>query len=156
MNWLKANWKSALLVSSLALNLLVAGMILSHSMMQFRGNPGRIQATSWSQLLPRGFFVQLDNERRHALLGSFKAQHTKFREGRSLLRARAAAVADALEADPYDLARVQTAVAQFGDAGKGIIDEGSNGVNGVIAKLSADERKILAAEIRRRAGGGKP
>lgn len=152
MNWLKANWKSVLLVTSLAANLLVAGMVVSHSVVDRRG-PGRIQATSWSQLLPRGFFMQLEDDRRKTLLKDLKVHHGQFREGRSQLRARATAVADALEAEPYDATRLTTAITQFGDEGKRLMDEGSEVALGIITKLSAAERKILANEIRRRAGG---
>ena len=152
MNWLKANWKSVLLVASLAFNLVIIGMVASHGFMDKRG-PGRIQATSWSQLLPRGFFMQLDSDRRRLLLQDLKVHNTNFRKGRGELRNHAAAVADALEAEPYEAARVQAAITQFGDEGKRLMDEGSGIALGVIAKLSAEERQILAGEIRQRAGG---
>lgn len=152
MNWLKANWKSTLLVISLGLNLVIIGMVVSHGFMEKRG-PGRIQATSWSQLLPRGFFVQLEEDRRRALLGDLKLHNNHFRKGRGQVRQQAAAVADALEAEPYDAARVAAAITQFGDEGKRLMDEGSEVALGVIGKLTPEERKILAAEIRKRAGG---
>lgn len=152
MNWFKSNWKSILLVLSLAFNLLIIGMVASHGFME-RRSPGRIQATSWTQLLPRGFFVQLDDDRRKMLLKDLKLHHGKFREGRGELRARANAIADALEAEPHDAARLLAAIAQFSDEGKKLMDEGSAVAAGVIADLTAGERKILAAEIRRRAGG---
>lgn len=152
MNWLKANWKSTLLVISLGLNLVIIGMVVSHGFMEKRG-PGRIQATSWSQLLPRGFFVQLEADRRRALLGDLKAHNNHFRKGRGQVRQQAAAVAAALEAEPYDPARVAAAITQFGDEGKRLMDEGSEVALGVIGKLTPEERKILAEEIRKRAGG---
>lgn len=152
MNWLRANWKSTLLVISLGLNLVIIGMVVSHGFMEKRG-PGRIQATSWSQLLPRGFFMQLEDDRRRALLDDLKVHNRNFRDGRGQLRELATAVADALEAEPYDAERVAAAITQFGDEGKRLMDEGSEVALGVIGKLSAEERKILAAEIRKRAGG---
>ena len=152
MNWLKANWKSTLLVASLGLNLVIIGMVVSHGFMDKRG-PGRIQATSWSQLLPRGFFMQLEDDRRRALLDDLKVHNSNFRKGRGELRNRAAAVADALEAEPYDATRLAAAITQFGDEGKRLMDEGSTVAVGIISKLTPEERKILAAEIRQRAGG---
>jgi uncharacterized membrane protein len=152
MNWLKANWKATLLVISLGFNLLVLGMVGSQAFFEKRG-PGRIQATSWSQLLPRGFFMQLDDDRRRTLLDGLKSHNSHFRKGRGELRNRAAAVADALEAEPYDPARLQTAITQFGDEGKGLMDDGSQAALGIIAKLTPAERKILADEIRKRSGG---
>ena len=152
MNWLKANWKSTLLVASLACNLVIIGMVVSHGFMDER-EPGRIQATSWSQLLPRGFFVKIEDHRRGALLDDLKVHNGNFRKGRGELRNRAAAVAAALEAEPYDAMRVEAAITQFGDEGKRLMDEGSNVALGVIGKLTPDERKILAGEIRKRAGG---
>jgi uncharacterized membrane protein len=152
VNWLKANWKSTLLVMSLAINLLVIGMVVAHGFMEKRG-PGRIQATSWSQLLPRGFFMQLEDDRRQTLLDELKAHNSNFRKGRGELRNRAAAVAAALEAEPYDATLMAVAITQFGDEGKRLMDEGSAVALGVIGKLTPEERKILAAEIRKRAGG---
>ncbi len=149
MSWLRLHAKSLLLVASLALNLFVLGMVVSHAVME-RG-PTRISAAGWSQLLPRGFFMDLPPERRRALLDSLKSQSAIFRDGRASLRTHAAQLADALIAEPYDETRIRQALEAFSTEGKSLNEEGSRVALNVIQQLSEGERKQLAEHIQRRA-----
>ena len=148
MNWFKTNWKSVLLVLSLSLNVLIFAGMATHALRD--GHRPRIQATAWSQLLPRDFFVDLPETRRKQLLGSLRDYSGVFRDGRAGLRQNAAQVADALEADPFDPEKLDQALREFSKRGGDLISEGSQAAQDIFNSLSPDERKQLAKSIRKR------
>lgn len=150
MTWLKTNWKSVLLVASLAGNVVVAGAMITHALHGPAGRE-RIQAAAWSQLLPRNFFMDLGGERRAELMAGMQGYRDVFRDGRTRLRAQAAAVADALAAEPFDPAKLDAALAGFAAEGRGLMDGATQAARTILEKLTPDERKALAEAIRQRA-----
>ena len=150
MSWIKRNWKSVLLVASLAGNVVVAGAMITHAL---HGPPGRerMQLAAWSQLLPRNFFMELPGARRAELMGSLQGYREVFRDGRTRLRSQAARVADALAAEPFDAASLDAALESFGGEGRGLMDAGTRAARTILEQLNPEERKALAEAIRRRA-----
>lgn len=157
-----ARWLKPLLIASLALNLLFVGGGVARFVMH--GGPSeRFANASQMQLIPRRFFGEIGAERRRDLLTIFRTYGPSFRDGRAQIRAQAVALADALEAEPYDPARVTSVIAQFSAASTKLMETGGQAAEEMIAKLTPDERKQLArhirlrdAAVRNRRGGGDP
>jgi hypothetical protein len=146
-------WLKAALIASLALNLLFVGAGVARFMAQER--PERVTGLSQVQLIPRKFFSELDRDRKAELLGVFREFSPKFRDGRRASREEIAALAVALEAEPYDPARVTSAVGSFSARSEKLIVSGGQAALTLIARLTPEERKLLARHIRQRADSGR-
>lgn len=145
------NWLKIALVASLAVNLLfVGGGIARWYMAQ---GPERMSRGLQSQLIPRRFFMELEQPRRAELLAVFRNYDKPFREGRRAVRDQLEALAVALDADPYDPARVNAALAGFTARSEGLLEAGGNAALTLIGKLTPGERKMLAQQLRQR---GRP
>ena len=105
------NWRGALLIASLALNLVFIGGGAARFVMHDR--PGRMSGISEMQLIPRKFFGDLGMGRRGEMMAVFKGYRDEFRGGRDARRQLAMGIADALDVTPYDPARVRQAVEAF-------------------------------------------
>ena len=147
------SWGRLLLVASLALNLLVGGAIAAR--FAFPDRMGRMEGLSFAQLLPRRFFGDLTRERRKELLAVLKTYRDGFKGGRDGMEQASLVIADALEAEPYDPAATQAAVNGFAAIGGTLINDGAKVAMDVLAKLSPEERKLLAQRLRERGHGRK-
>ena len=147
------SWWSALLVASLALNLLVGGAIAARFIFPERAE--RMAGLNFAQLLPRPFFGDLSRERRRELLDILKAYRDGFRGGRDAMRAETLKIADALAAEPYDAKATEAAVKGFAGIGNGIVAEGAKAALDVLNRLTPEERKLLAQRLRERGEGRK-
>jgi len=146
-------WWQVLLIVSLALNLLIGAAAATRFFYHPRHE--RMTGMSYLHLVPRKFFADLGSPRREELLGHIKEQRERFREGRRKSRQAAESLADALDAAPYDEARVRAALDQFTGNGVDQIGIGAKAALDLIARLSPEERIMLAKRIRERAKGGK-
>ena len=146
-------WLKAALIASLAVNLLFIGAGVARFLVKEPSD--RMTGMSQVQLIPRKFFGELDGERKAELLGVFRDMRPAFREGRRAMREDIVALADALEAEPYDAARVKAAVDSFTARSEQLVTSGGEAAMTLIAKLTADERKVLAKHIRQRAERGR-
>ncbi len=147
------NWLKIALVVSLALNLVFIGAAAAR---YFVGAPPeRMPYMSQMQFFPRKFFGELDRERRLELLRVFKDYSPEFREGRRMSREGIVNLAVALEAEPYDQAKVQAAVDAFSANGTRLMATGGKAAMTLIAKLTPEERKLLAQHIRQREDGSR-
>lgn len=144
------NWRGALLLASLALNLVFIGGGAARFVMHDR--PGRMSGISEMQLIPRKFFGDLGAGRRGEMMAVFKGYRDEFRGGRDARRQLALAIADALEVTPFDQARVAQAVAAFTTQSSQLAGRGGEAALDFIAKLDDAERKLLAQRIRERSG----
>lgn len=145
------NWLKIALVASLAVNLLFGGAAVARLL---TGDaPVRFAMLSQVQLVPRKFLGELDGERRRELLDVIRPYNKIFRDGRLRVRAEITAIAEALEAEPYDSVKVTAALSRFRAESVDLVDEGGRAALDMFAKLSADERKLLARHLRLR---GKP
>lgn len=147
------NWLKVALIGSLALNLLFVGGAVTRFAMH--GPPERFTGSSQVQLIPRKFFGELDRGRRGELLVTFRNFGKDFRNGRKAVREEAVNLAAALEAEPYDLAKVKTVVDTFSARSSDLVNKGGEAALALIAQLSPEERKLLARQIRQRNDGGR-
>ena len=148
-----SRWWSALLIASLAINLFVGGAVATRILRH--DGPERFIGASYTQLIPRRFFGELDRERRRALLDILKQYRKDFRADREGSEAAAAKLADALLIEPYDVEKVKLVVNEFaGQTGK-LAARGGDAALDMIALLTPEERRILAGTIRDRASHGK-
>lgn len=146
-------WLKALLVASLALNLLLIGGAAARYFTH--GPPERITGMSNMQMIPRKFLADLDRGRRTELLAVFKDFRSEFRGHRKMGREQMAGLAAALEAEPYSEAAVKAAVAAFTGSGADLMRRGGDAAVVFIGKLQPEERRLLAKHIRMRDEGGR-
>lgn len=146
-------WWQALLVVSLALNLLVAAAAATRFFYHPRSE--RMIGMSYLHLVPRKFFGDLDRSRREELVAHVKEYRDRFREGREKSKAMAESLAGALDAEPYDEARLRAALDQFSANGVDQIGLGATAAREFISRLTPEERILLAKRIRERAEGGR-
>ena len=149
-----SRWWGVLLVGSLALNLLVGGAVATRFIM---GPPHeRFTGASYTQLVPRRFLSDLDQERRRVLLDVLKQYRKDFSEGRKSAKLQSAKLADALEAEPYDVTKVEEAVKAYADGGTAMVAHGATAALDFISRLSPEERRMMAERLRQRAGMDDP
>ena len=142
------NWLKALLIASLALNLLVIGGGIARWYVGF--GPDRYARLTQTQLIPRFFFRDLDRARRLELFAVFKSHDKEIKDERQAVKAQAIALADALEAEPYDPARAKAAVDGFTAKSEAMFATGTDAALTLIDKLTPDERKLMAKHHRAR------
>jgi Spy/CpxP family protein refolding chaperone len=147
------NWLMVALIASLAVNLLVAGAAAAR--WYVGPPPDRYARLTQTQLIPRPFFRDLDRSRRLELLQVFKGQDKTIRDGRQAVKAQVAELAAALEAEPYDEARVKAAVAGFTAKSEALFVAGSDAAMTLIDKLTPEERKLMAQHLRARGEHGR-
>lgn len=147
------NWLKVALIASLAVNLLFIGAGVTRFLM--RDPPDRVAGLSQVQMIPRKFFADLDGPRKAELLAVFRQLSPSFREGRRALKADLASLAAALDAEPYDAARVQAAVDGFSSHSQGLAASGAEAALKLIGMLTPEERKLLATHIRQRQDRGR-
>lgn len=150
------NWLVVALIASLAVNLLIVGAVGARWFVS--PGPERYARLTQAQLIPRDFFRDLDRARRSELLSVFKAQDKQIRNGRRAVKAQVMELADALEAEPFDQARVKSAVEGFTAKSEALFLTGSEAALAVIDQLTPEERKMMAQNLRNREarGRGKP
>jgi hypothetical protein len=145
-------WLKAALIASLAVNLLFIGAGVARFVVGEA--PERVAGLSQVQLIPRKFFSELEGPRKAELLGVFRSFGPAFRDGRKAARNEVSALATALEAEPYDPARVKAVVDAFSGASEALVAQGGQAALTLIEKLSPEERKLLAQHIRQRGERG--
>ena len=145
------SWVWLALLVSLALNLAVLAAIVAHN---FWGEGGRhhqrITGPGYAQILPRAFFRQLEDKRRDELVGELREHRSEFRGLRRDLREKARAIAGALRAEPFDQPALERAMADFEQASGSMITRGGEIARGLFARLTPQERKLMADEIERK------
>jgi uncharacterized membrane protein len=149
----RINWLVVALVASLAVNLLFIGGGIARWYVGF--GPERYARLTQAQLIPRFFFRDLDRSRRMELLGVFRAQDKEIREGRKAVKAQVLELADALDAEPYDPARVKAAVEGFSAKSEALFMTGSTAALAVIDQLTPEERRMMAQHLRNREDRGR-
>lgn len=145
----RSRWLVPALVVSLALNLLVVGMIVADHLRPH--HRGRMAGPSFSEILPRNFFRELPDARRAEFRAVFQRNRPAFREDRQALRDSALAVADRLSAQPYDDAATRDAIDTYGKRSQELLGLGMTIAKEVVAGLTPEERQALSSHIRKRA-----
>jgi Spy/CpxP family protein refolding chaperone len=145
---LHSRWWTVLLVASLCLNLLVAGVVVGR---MFMGPPPGMAPQGFGQLVPRKFFGDLPRERRQELLSIIRDNRDEFRAMREQAQATALKLADVLEDPNYDAAKAKAVIADFTTGANSLAARGGDVSMALLDKLTRDERILLANEIRERA-----
>jgi len=146
-------WWMALLVVSLALNLVVAGALAVRffAPQHFEHFTG----SGFSPLIPRKFLTDLPADRRKQLGDLLRQNRGEFHNDFADIRKFAGQLADALQHDPYDEKPVMDAIDGYEKVANGMVGRGSQVTMDVIRKLTPDERAVLAGRIRERVGRRK-
>lgn len=144
----RRRWLVPLLVASVAVNLVIVGAAFSEQFWPDHGD-GKSSHRS-ADLMPRSFFRGLDEERREELVEVFRARKTEWREERSALRDAAAALADALEREPFNAQTARSAIADHAARSHQLVDLGAAVAADLVVALTPQERRELAQAIRQR------
>lgn len=143
------SWLWVVLIASLAINLAIVAAVVAHN----AAGPHRhrsITGPGFSQILPRAFFRELDEDRRKELVGELREHRKGFRELRKQLRQSARDVAAALRAEPYDQAAVATALQVYEATAQSMVVRGQGIAGNFFKSLTPEERKQIAIEIERK------
>ncbi len=146
-------WWQVVLIVSLALNVLVGAAAVTRYFSHPRHE--RMTGVGYLHLIPKKFFADVGRPRREELLDHLKEHRDGFRDGRQKLKAVAENLAAALEAAPYDEARVRATLEEFSANGVGQIGLSAKAAQDFITRLTPEERVLLAQHIRERAKGGR-
>ena len=146
---LRSPWWAVLLVLSLMANLVIGGAAIG----------ARMKGGGWqmalmenrAQLLPRKFFAELPHERRRELMDMFKAKKDQFAQGREAADAISLKFAELLEQPDFDQIKIKAVINDFTSGVTSFATQGQDVILDIVAKLTPDERKNLAANIRERA-----
>jgi hypothetical protein len=146
---LRSRWWTVLLVASLGVNLLVAGLVVGRA---FNGPPpGGMGAQGFGQLVPRKFFEDLPRQRRDELMAVVRDNRDEFKSMRQQAQATALKLADVLEDPNYDPEKAKSVIADFTTGANSLASRGGAVSLALLEKLTSDERILLASEITDRA-----
>ena len=146
---LRSPWWAVLLGLSLMANLLIGGAAIGVRMKGGGWQMGLME--NRAQLLPRKFFAELPRDRRRELMDMFKAKKDQFVQERAVADAVTLQFADLLEQPDFDPIKIKAVVADFTTSTTSFATQGETVILDIVAKLTPDERKTLAANIRERA-----
>lgn len=143
------SWVWIALIASLAINLAIVAAIVAHKAVG--PHPHRsITGPGFTQILPRAFFRELDDDRRDELVGELREHRKGFRDLRKSVREKARDVASALRADPYDEAAVTKALEVYEAEAQTMVGRGREIAGNFFKRLTPDERKLIADQIERK------
>jgi hypothetical protein len=137
------------LVASLAVNLVVIGLGLGAWMHGPGGDRMDMDAGDGF----RGLAWALPRETRHDLGREIFSRREEFKATRSQMAAARTQLADALLAEPFEIAAVEAAFARQKALLSGLADEGYRTLVAAIAAMSAAERAEFAGNLTRREPG---
>jgi uncharacterized membrane protein len=146
---LRSPWWAALLALSLMANLVVGGAAIGARMRGDGWQMGLME--NRAQLLPRKFFAALPHDRRRALMDMFRAKKDQFMQSRQAADAVTLKFADLLEQPEFDQVKVKAVIDDFTSGSTSFATQGEVVILDIVAKLTPDERKKLAYDIRERA-----
>ncbi|MXQ06315.1 periplasmic heavy metal sensor [Alphaproteobacteria bacterium GH1-50] len=138
-------WMWPLLVVSLALNLLVAGVIIGALM---RGDGERPPGAARS-LIGEPFVRALDEDDRRAFLREMVGNRDRLRANRADLRARLEALLSAIAAEDFDRARVAAILAEQRQLAVRRQDIGETLLLDRLEGMSVEERRGYAERLER-------
>lgn len=141
-------WRFCLL-ASLMLNLLVVGLLGG---MAFRPPMNGQGAARYGQFVPRKFFGELERDRRHELAALFRDSKPDFEKLRQASNGEAVKLAAELSNSNYDANKVNALIDSFTIGQDSVAAKGGTVLKSFFAKLTPDERALLAKAILERAG----
>ena len=146
---LRSPWWTVLLGLSLMANLVIGGAAIG----------ARMKGGGWqmalmenrAQLLPRKFFAELPHDRRRELMDMFKAKKDQFAQSREAADAVTLKFADLLEQPDFDQIKIKAVIDDYTSGATSFATQAGSVILDIVAKLTPDERKDLAVDIRERA-----
>lgn len=145
-------WRLCLL-ASLMINVVILGLLLGH---QYRNNPmDRPGAANYMQFVPRRFFMELAPERRRELGLAFRTSKADIQKARSVSTDNATKVAAELVRPDFDATRIAALIDGFTTGPDSVAARGGTVLKDFYAKLSPEERALLAKAIEDRANHQK-
>lgn len=143
---LGSRWWTVVLGLSLMANLLIGGIVIGRNLGDRHG--GGPMLNNVSQLVPRKFIDNLSDVRRKDILGILRTNRDELRNLREDTRATVLKLAEALEAP--DPAGINAVIDSYTTGSESLAGHSAKMARDLIAKLTADERKLLASAIRDR------
>ena len=144
---LRSRWWTVLLIASLGVNLLIAGVVAGR---MFDGPPGPRIPQGFGQLVPRKFFGDLPQERRQQLMALIRDNRDEFKAMREQAQATALKLADVLNDANYDPEKAKVVIAEFTTGANSLAARGGAVSMALLDKLTPEERVLLANAIRDR------
>jgi len=142
----KLFWRGLLLLS-LMLNLIVAGMVLGHFWGPF--GPGKMGGgPAYGQLAPGRFFADLSKDRRRELNESLRNPRQDMQRLRGLADDNAQKLAGELEQENYDPTKVNALIDSLTVGPESVAAGSSKVLKEFYSKLTAAERKQVAKALR--------
>lgn len=142
-------WWKLLLVVSLAINLMIAGIVAGWIFS--KGPPSRMPADGDRAARSLGvepFVRALEPDDRRALLDDYRRESETLRENRRELRDRFERLLTAIAADPYDAEAVRTVMADQRVAAARRQEVGERLLLNRLEAMSADERRAFVDRLR--------
>ena len=137
-------WRLCLL-ASLMINVIILGILLGH---HYRSNPmDRPGAANYMQFVPQRFFAELPRERRRELGLAFRASKVDLEKARLLSVGNAEKVAAELVKPDFDASHIAALIDSFTTGPESVAAKGGTVLKDFYAKLSPDERALLAKAI---------
>ena len=144
----RRRWLWPLLIASLALNLLVAGVLIGGAVIRGWHGPGRHGVSAFEGPIVR-FVDRLPRERRNALGPLLDKHRGNVLASAPSMRQVRRDLADALTAEPFDRKRFETALDSIGAAETSARKVAATSAGDLVSALSADERRGLVRSMRR-------
>ena len=127
------------------INLIVLGLLLGHN---YRHNGmDKMGAANYLQFVPPRFFAELPRQRRQELVEAFRSSKPDFEKLRQQSAGNAEKVAAELVKPDFDAANVAALIDGFTTGPDSVAARGGAVLKGFYAKLTPDERAILAKAI---------
>lgn len=140
-------WVMPLLFASLALNLLIAGIVVGW--MASHGSDRRGDFGTVRGLVGEPFLRALPDDQRRAMMRDVIREAPRIRESRESLRARFEAFLAALRAEPYDPAAVAALLKEQRDVALRRQDIGERLLLERLAEMTPDQRDAYATALER-------
>ena len=140
-------WLKITVAVSLAINLLIAGIVLGAIAGRDRDGSAAERMRVSRDLAPPPFIVALDAADRRAIVRKFRQASAPFGQNRAELKADLAAILDALRADEFDGAAVEATLSGLRDRGVARQEEGMQVLIGHLSTMTPAARRAYADRL---------
>jgi uncharacterized membrane protein len=145
----KRFWR-IVLVASLVLNLAIIGLLVGRV---WHGNPMDHPPVNYGMFVPKRFFSDISGERRSELGQPFRDSKVNFEALRAQADANAGKLAEILVRQDFNIADVNAMIDTFTTGPDSVAAKGSQVLKDFFAKLTPEERALLAKDIIARRDG---
>ena len=132
------------LVASLVLNLVILGLMVGRI---WRGNPMAHPPVNYGMFVPHKFFFDIGRERRGELDQPFRDSKLNIDALRDQADANAGKLAEILVKQDFNISDVNAMVDTFTTGPDSVAAKGAQVLKDFFAKLSPEERAVLAKDI---------